>query len=200
MNDKQLERSLKQPEVPVSLEKKLRNNWHTQLKEQAGQRTVTPRMLMGVSTSVLLALLTLFLVVQQTTPAIVTLAMQDIASDAERNDQARYLFDDAMRVQLQSRNIQPPLPGMKVKMAKYCTLNKTKTTHLRIAGAIRGEVNLFIRDGGFDIPTWGAQQGEINSMQWQVIHPREGLSVLVMRSADMNPQNVAALIQEMFYA
>ncbi len=200
MSDEQFKRSLKQPEVPTGLEEQLRNNWCAQLKEKTGRRTGASRVLMGAAASVFLALMTFVFVTQQGTPAIVTLAMQDIASDAASNDQASYRFDDAMRVQLQSRGIQSPLPSMTVKMAKHCTLNKTQTTHLRIAGALRGEVNVFIRDGNFDIPAWRAQQGELNTMQWQVIHPHDGLSVLVMRTADMNSQNVKALIQKMFYA
>lgn len=199
MSDEKLKRSLKQPEVPDALQEQLRDNWRAQLKAESDHHSGASRLLLGAAASVFVAFIVLVFVAQQSTPTIVTLAVQDIAVDAARSNQAAYRFDDAMRVQLQSQGIKPPLPEMKVKMAKSCTLNKTQTTHLRIAGAIRGEVHVFIHDGDFAIPAWRAQQGEVNTMQWQVIHPRDGLSVLVMRSADMNPQRVAALIKEMFY-
>jgi hypothetical protein len=200
MNDEKFKRSLNQAEVPASLEKQLRDNWRAQLKEEAGHSFGVSRGLLSAVASVFVLVVALFAVGQQGAPEIVTLAMQDIATDAARSNQIAYRFDDAMRVQLQSQGISPPLPSMSVKMAKYCTLNKTRTTHLRIAGEVRGEVHVFIRDGEFDFPAWRSEQGELNAMHWQLIHPRDGLSVLVMRTENMNPQNVEALIQKMFYA
>lgn len=200
MNNEKLKRSLKQPEVPASLQQQLRDNWRTQLKEEGGHRWQASRLLMGAVAGVFVVFIALFTLAQYSAPTIVTLAMQDIASDAQHRAAQAYRFDDVMRSQLKMRGIDTPLPGMSVKMAKFCTLNKTRTVHLRIAGAQQGEVHVFIGDGAFEIPAWRTEQGELNTMQWQVIHPRDDLSVLVMRTADMNPQNVAALIQKMFYA
>jgi len=199
MNDKKFEQSLKQPEVPTSLEKKIRDNWHAQFKEEANRYSGISRLLMSAVASIFVVFMALFFVEQQGAPNIIALAMQDIASDARHRNQAEYPFDDVMLSRLKMQGINPPLPTMPVKMAKYCSLNKTQAIHLRIAGSVKGEVHVFIRDGDFDIPAWRAEQGELNAMQWQIIHPRENMSVLVIRTADMNPQNVEALIQKMFY-
>jgi len=199
MNDKKFKQSLKQPEVPTSLEKKIRDNWHAQFNEETDRRSGASRLLMSAVASIFVVSMALFFVGQQGAPNIVALAMQDIASDARHRNQSEYPFDDVMLSRLKMQGINPPLPTMPVKMAKYCSLNKTQAIHLRIAGSVKGEVHVFIRDGDFDIPAWRAEQGELNAMQWQIIHPRENMSVLVIRTADMNPQNVEALIQKMFY-
>jgi len=199
MNDKKFKQSLKQPEVPTSLEKKIRDNWHAQFNEETDRRSGASRLLMSAVASIFVVSMALFFVGQQGAPNIVALAMQDIASDARHRNQSEYQFDDVMRTRLKTQGINLPLPTMPVKMAKYCSLNKTQAIHLQIAGSVKGEVHVFIRDGDFDIPAWRAEQGELNAMQWQIIHPRENMSVLVMRTADMNPQNVEALIQKMFY-
>ena len=196
-----LHKQLTRAKVPPSLEKNIRDNWHAQMDAEKSKRPNVSRLGLAVAASVFVAFLALLTVFQQGTPNIVELAINDIAVDMKRNVQPANSLVDSLRVQLKPRGINAPLSNMPIKLAKYCTLDKTRTLHLRIAGSAQGEVHFFIRDkASSDEQSWPLIQGEKANMVWQIIQPRDGLTVLVMRTIDMNQQKVEELVKHMFYA
>ena len=96
-------------------------------------------------------------------------------------------------------DIQLPPASMPIKMTKFCTLGGLKTMHMQVNNEDKGEVHFFIRQGEFDIAFWQANQSDEAVMPWKLIKSGRDLSVLVLYSNDMNPDNVTHLIQKMFY-
>ena len=197
MDDKNLQKQLNRPSAPKHLEARIRDNWHLQIGGDAIRKTTPSRLLVATAASVVLALATMLVVITSlSTPELVELAINDIKSDAKHNATSVIPLDAI----LQDSGIKGPLQNMPVKMAKYCNLNNTRTSHLRIAGAKQGEVHLFISKGNFDIPAWKNRQGQTDGMFWEMIQPGKNFSVLVLRSPDMSKDKVNQLIEHMFYA
>jgi hypothetical protein len=194
MEDKHLQQQLNRLVLPNDLEDRIRANWKQQLNKHPGKRSRS-----GILAAAALAGLTLAILLLNainTTPVIVTTALNDIRNDAQHNVGISIPLD----VLAQLDDVNLPHESMPLTMTKYCTLGSSKTIHLQVAGAKQGEVHLFIQRGGFDIAFWQAAQGQVDSMPWKLVKPRDNLSVLVLYTRDMNPANVEKLIQTMFYA
>jgi hypothetical protein len=193
MEDKDLKEQLNQLSVPHDLEQKIRANWKQQLNHDQGQwfryKGLVAAGVMGLTLAALLFNLT------NSTPKLLSLAINDIQSDAQQNIGISIPMD----VLTKWGNVNLPPISMPLKMTKYCTLGGNKTIHVQVDGARQGEVHLFIRRGDFDIAFWQSRQGQIDSMPWRLLKPRDDLSVLVLYTHDMNPANVEKLIQTMFY-
>jgi hypothetical protein len=194
MEDKHLQQQLKRLQVPRDLEARIRANWKQQLNRDPGKRSrygmLAAAALAGLTLSILL------INIISTTPVMVAAALNDIRNDIQHDVGIAIPLD----VLAQLDDVKLPPESMPLKMTKYCTLGSSKTIHLQVAGAKQGEVHLFIQRGDFDIAFWEATQGQIDSMPWKLVKPRDNLSVLVLYSHDMNPANVEKLIQTMFYA
>ena len=194
MEDKDLTEQLDRLPVPQDLEQKIRANWRQQLNHDQGQwfryKGLVAAGVVGLTLTVLLVNLI------NSTPKILSMAVNDIQSDARQNVGISIPMD----VLTQWGNVNLPPVSMPLKMTKYCTLGGNKTIHVHVDGAIQGEVHLFIRRGDFDVAFWQARQGQINSMPWRLLKPRDDLSVLVLYTQDMNPANVDKLLRAMFYA
>jgi len=196
MDDKTLSRQLNRPGAPAPLATRLRKNWQEQIAAPKPS-LIRPRpMMLGASGLLLVLLAVVALFRLQAPPQLVTLALGDIAADARRDIKIAIPFESLLR----ELGINTPAQGMPVTMAKYCTLNNTRTTHLIIAAGHQAEVHLFIRKGGFDIPAWQARDGRESGMFWKLINPRENVSVLVFRNENMNQEKVDQLLKHMFYA
>lgn len=193
MDDKTLRDKLQRPVAPNELEQRIRANWQAQQKADGRHR----RMLIpgtAIAASILLAVV--LLQMPLFTPSIVDAAARDIIADAERNPGISIPVDNIV----QARGLQAPLPEMTVKMTKRCTLNALPTVHMQIAGANQGEVHLFIADGPESGVALQNRQGELDSLHWQLLTPREDLTLLVLHTSDMNPDNVERLLRHMFYS
>jgi hypothetical protein len=127
---------------------------------------------------------------------VIDAAVADIVADEKHQVGVSISMDSI----LAATHIQLPIDNMPVHMTKYCNLNRDKTIHMQVDGANHGSVHLFVKQGRFDKQLWQANSGQLNEMEWKIIHPRDDLSVLVLRTADMNPDNVEKLIQHMFYS
>lgn len=190
INDQSITRLLNHPKAPSDLEQRIQRN----LQGAGGPQYPTRRWwLSGIAAAVLLALVIVMVI--PATPVVVVAASQDI--------QARARHDKGVTIPVstisEGLHIKDPLQEMTVQMTKKCRLGDQEAIHLQIAGANQGEVHLFIRQTGID-EAWPVGSGELNDMYWQVLSPRADLEVLVLRSADMNPDNVARLIRHMFYS
>lgn len=194
MDDKHLQTQLNRPTVPEGLEDRIRNNWKEQITQSQNYRPLK-RMLAIVG---MFGLIIGILLVNSvyTTPSLVTAAVDDI------HKYEKHKIGIALPIAslIEETGINLPMNSTPIKMTKYCTLNDSKTTHIKVAGAKQGEVHLFISRSEFDVYFWHAQKGVVGSMPWRLFKPREDLSVLVLYSHDMNPSNVEKLIQTMFYA
>jgi len=193
MEDKDLQQQLDQIPVPDDLEDRIRANWKQQLSQDQGQRFRYRGLAVAAVAGLTLAVL-LFNAINST-PRLLTLALNDIQNDARQN----IGISIPLEVLAELDYVNLPPESMPLKMIKYCTLNSDRAMHVQVAGARQGEVHLFIRRGNFDIPFWQAKQGQINSMPWRLLKPRDELSVLVLYTHDMNPANVDKLLQAMFY-
>lgn len=193
MGNKDLKEQLDRLPVPHDLEQKIRANWKQQLNQDHGQwfryKGLVAAGVVGLTFAVLLFNLI------NSTPKLLSMAINDIQSDAQQN----IGISIPMEVLTQWGNVNLPPVSMPLKMTKYCTLGGNKTIHVNVNGARQGEVHLFIKRGDFDIAFWQARQGQINSMPWRLLKPHDDLSVLVLYTHDMNPANVEKLIQTMFY-
>ena len=199
-NDK-FKRKLNALEVPEELENRIRSNWHSQMRGSNSGRVKNEaekirfwRPGLALAASLLIA----FFVSTQPfkTPALIDAAVNDILKDAKTN----IGLSISLETVLAMHDIQLPPMSMPISMTKFCTLDGLKTTHMQVNGADKGEVHFFIKQGEFDIAFWQANQGEVATMPWKLIKPGKDLSVLVLYSVDMNPENVAHLIQKMFFA
>ena len=194
MDDKDLKQQLDRLPVPHDLEHKIRANWKQQLNQDQGQwfryKGLVAAGVVGLTFAVLLFNLI------NATPKILSMAVNDIRSDAQQNIGISIPMD----VLMQWGNVNLPPVSMPLKMTKYCRLGVNETIHVHVDGARHGEVHLFIRRGDFDIAFWQARQGKINSMPWRLLKPSDDLSVLVLYTQDMNPANVDKLLRAMFYA
>ena len=191
MKDKELEQQLDCPIIPNDLEASIRSNWKTQLGEPNQQRRWNTLLASAAS---LVMVVALFASISRT-PAVVSDALADIGDDAKHD----IGISIPMETLLAEKHFNAPKQSMQTKMTKYCNLNSARTVHLQVAGEKQGQVHLFIQEGAFDVAAWQKNRGVLGTMTWKLITPREDISVLVMYTADMNPDNVEKLIQQMFY-
>jgi len=191
MKDRELERQLDRPIVPNDLEASIRSNWKTQIGGPSQQRRWNTMLASAASLVMVVALLASF----GQTPGVVSDALADISDDAKHG----VGISIPLETLLAEKHFKAPLQNMQVKMTKYCDLDSSRTVHLQVAGERQGQVHLFIQEGAFDVAAWQKNRGELGAMTWKLITPREDISVLVMYTADMNPDNVEKLIQQMFY-
>lgn len=191
MKDKELEQQLDRPIVPNDLEESIRANWKTQLGEPNQQRRWNTILASAASLVMVVVLLSSF----SRTPDVVNDALADIGDDVKHG----IGISVPIETLLAEKHLKAPLKNMQVKMTKYCNLKHARTVHMQVAGERQGQVHLFIHEGSFNVAAWQKNRGEMGSMTWKLITPRENVSVLVMHTADMNPDNVEKLIQHMFY-
>ena len=193
-NDNELKRQLNRPPVPKDLEVGIRSNWQEQVASNKGHRSIKRYAAVASLCGVMLAVLLINNI--HTTTQLVTAAVSDIHNDEKKHLGITVPIDSFSKV----ANFNLPPKSMTVEMTKYCTLIGNKTMHIKVAGEKQGEVHLFVMRDGFNTSFDQARTGEIESMPWKIIQARNDLSVLVVYSHDMNPQNVEKLIQTMFYA
>jgi len=191
-HDDNLKRKLNTLEVPEELEKHIRSNWQTQMQTNT-KRTQWWRPGLALVASFSLAFFVSIQILK--TPAFVDAAAYDIISDVKHNIGLSIPLETILAI----HDMQLPPASMPVKMTKLCTIDGLKTTHIQVNGKAKGEVHLFIKQGEFDTAFWQAQQGEVVTMPWKLIKSGKNLSILVLYSADMDPDNVETMIQKMFY-
>jgi len=191
-HDDNLKRKLNTLEVPEELEKRIRSNWQTQMQTNT-KRIQWWQPGLALVASFALAFFVSIQVLK--TPTFVDAAVNDIISDAKSN----IGLSIPLKTILVMHDMQLPPASMPVKMTKLCTIDGLKTTHIQVNGKAKGEVHLFIKQGEFDTAFWQAQQGKVITMPWKLIKSGKNLSILVLYSADMDPDNVETMIQKMFY-
>ena len=194
MDKQKLRQKLGDINVPEQLENRVRQNWRQQLREETEATQAGTKWLVATAASVFVAVVllrTLF-----ATPVLVEAALKDIVADAKHSVGVSVDVDSV----LQANHIQAPIKNMPVRMTKYCKLENSEALHMQVAGEHQGSVHLFIKENGFDIRFWQASQGDKQQMSWKIIQPRDGLSVLVVHTPDMDPVNVDKLIQHMFFS
>lgn len=193
MNKHKLGKQLGDINVPEQLENRIHRNWQQQLREESIARAGSKWQLATTASFlvVIVLLRTVF-----STPDLVNAALEDIVADAKHSVGVSVEMDSI----LQANHIQAPTINMPVRMTKYCTLEKSRTLHMQIAGEQQGSVHLFVKENGFDAQFWQDSQGVKQQMIWKIIHPRDDLSVLVIHTPDMDPLNVDKLVQHMFFS
>lgn len=192
-DDEELNRQLNRPYVPADLEKKIRDNWQDQESSQLRNK---PAKYILVAASLVCLVLGTILINRVSTPVdLISIAINDINKD-EKSHTGITLPLELMVKQV---NVQLPPESMPVEMTKLCNLNGNKTMHIKVAGANRGAVHLFIKKGDFDASLWESATN-VPIMPWRLIKPRQDLSVLVVYTEDMDPASVDNLLQTMFYA
>lgn len=194
MDKKKMNSTLNSVDVPDKLEARIRDNWHEQIRESGEKARIHSSWLAATAASLLLAAFVLR--IGFSTPTVIEAALADIVADEKHQAGVSITMDSI----LATTHIRPPIDSMLVRMTKYCSLNRDKTIHMQIAGTKQGSVHLFVKEGQFDKQLWQDNSGQSNEMEWKIIKPRHNLSVLVLRTTDMNPENVERLIQHMFYS
>jgi len=194
-DEKHIKRQLNRLEVPSDLAEKIHANWKSQIAQQ--QRRRYPMRVTIAAT--LIAVVTLsFLVLRHgaQSPDLISAALTDIVNDSDRQIGIELPLEQVFQI----AHILPPPTNMPIEMSKHCNLIGNKTVHLKIIGAKKGFVHLFIKQGDFDAVLWQSPKQLSASMPWRLLKPRKDLSVLVLYSEDMNPGSVDALLQTMFFA
>ena len=192
-DDKNLWHQLNRPPVPDSLENRIVANWEQQQAQIHGKHASIQ--ILAIAAAVVLLVSGLLAVGIYRDPALVTAALADIDKDIRQQVGVAIPADTLENM----RYVKLPPPSMPLKMAKRCTIEERKTIHLQVDGEKRGSVHLFIYSGDFNYSFWEARQGKAGTMYWRLIHPREGLSVLLLHTPDMNRDNVDRLVRTMFY-
>lgn len=188
-DDRHLQQQLSRPTPPPELEAKIISNWQEQLKRQRrsgyGKRLLVAASLCAIALGAGLFVLT-------PEPDLVQFAIADIKKDAAHNHGIILPVSHAIK----QAKINMPPADMPVKLSKRCELDGNNTVHLKVAGAQKGAVHLFIKKGSFDVLP---NSDKATMMPWKLITPRKDLSVLVLYTSDMNPANVDKLLDTMFY-
>lgn len=188
--DKYLHQLLNRPQAPQELKDKITANWLNQLhreKSSVGRPG-------WVAAASLLLIVTLF-VRMNNTPDIVYSAINDIASDTKHDVG---LSIDLASIQREF-NINSLPKSVTLQMSKHCILKGSKTVHLKIADTKNREVHMFLQHGEFETTLWQAMNGKLNTMPWQLLQPRQDLSLLIVYSEDMSTENIDQLTRKMFF-
>ncbi|WP_455203108.1 DUF3379 family protein [Kaarinaea lacus] len=196
MNEKDLQDQLKRPSLPKELEASIRENWKQQLAQSHEIRRQKRFRLVGVAASVAIVTITLIVVMTLQTPTVVRHALADIEKDKPLN--VGIAVPD--NIWMSSLRIKAPPAVMAIDMTKYCYIEGAKTVHFQLSGADHSEVHLFVQDGEFEKRSWQTTQGELESMKWRLLKPRDDLSILVLFSRNADTLSIERLIDTMFFA
>jgi hypothetical protein len=123
------------------------------------------------------------------TPQLVSSAYADIFKDANLNNGMQI----PMQQWLSENNISNIPVEYKVIMSKFCRINNSVTTHLRIAGKKQGEMNVFFHPGHAS-KLWHANSGKVDDMNWKLVNVREDLSLIVLYTHDMREKSVQYIL------
>jgi len=123
------------------------------------------------------------------TPPVVSSAYADIFKDANLNNGMQV----SMQQWLSENNISNIPVEYKIIMSKFCRINNSVTTHLRIAGKKQGEMNVFFHPG-HGSKLWHANSGEVDDMKWKLVNVREDLSLIVLYTQDMREKSVQYIL------
>lgn len=126
------------------------------------------------------------------TPAVVTAAYADMMIDADLNNG----MQSTMSQWMSENSIDGVPQKYPVEMSKFCSLDKYKTTHLRIAGAEQGTMHLFFHHGGRPMH-WLNRTGTVDKMNWKMIKVREDMTVIVLYTDDMRESAIQNILGEM---
>lgn len=126
------------------------------------------------------------------TPNIVLSAYADIYKDSTLDNG----MQSAMLQWLQENNIANVPQQYPVEMSKFCRLNTTLTTHLRIAGYKQGIMNVFFHQG-IAPADWFNNTGIVDDMNWKLVKVRNNLTVIVLYSFDMREKSVLYVLDKM---
>lgn len=193
--EKYLHQQLNRPSVPNNLEQKILDNWQQQIKQQDIKHKKIMQPVLATAVSFIIVTV-IFWGLASTPPSVID-AVNDLSDAIKHSDIGQSIALDEIQdnYKVEVSSITTPL-----KMTKYCNLNGVQTLHIQVEGRQQGEVHYFIRQGEFDMAFWQPHHGEINHMPWKMIKPREGLSVLIFYSPDMNPENADQITQKIFYS
>lgn len=192
LNKKKLQRSLNKVTTPNDLVKDIHNNWQMQQKNSKSGT----KYFVGLSTAAVLFVTVLIFFQTYSTPKLITTAWADIRKDDEKNIGISVPLETIRH----NTGIGDSLENIAVKMTKACTLDRTKTLHIKIAEKNHGFVHLFIKKGNFSLYPWQSHEGENKHVNWQIISPQKNLSVLVLRTPEVSKAQITKLVHKLFYS
>jgi len=193
IDDNEIKKQLHSPAPPDDLEKDIRNAWRD-LPENKQNRILIHWKLYAFASVAGLLMIATILNYSTMTPSIVSSAIADIQKDEFMGVE----LTEKYRPWLIQKKINLPPAEMKVEISKFCKLSNQLSFHLKLAGEHRGKVHLFFLKNKPQIPV-GKSSGQVASMSWRIIQPRNNIYVLVMFTKDMRKESVNKLINNMFY-
>ena len=128
----------------------------------------------------------------QQQPEIITAAYNDIKIDSHLNNG----FAQQQKEWIAVNHILPAPAQYNIEMSKFCELAGHQTTHLRIAGAERGKMNIFFKKG-LRPYRFGKKSGKKDDMFWKVLESKQDFTVIVLYTEDMRENVVNKIINKM---
>ena len=191
MIDKKIAELLLKPTVPKELPNKLHLNWKNKLeKDNCKRKKQQWKIAYSLAASIFIAVLSLTYW-YSLPPKLIALAYSDIQKDNYLNNG---LSSEVMNW-IETNGLSLPSKTMKIKMSKFCMLDKYKATHIRVLGEHSGKVDIFLSDISFT--TFSSKtSGRINNQKWRIISNKEKSDAILVYGDDMKEESVERLIRK----